>query len=408
MPNVDLTQQESTKEITVSVEKTLSASVSVSDSSLSVSVSQPSTPSVTISETGSHSVSVSAGSIPSTTVVAPSPSSVEVTNTVGMAFRIQDLDDVIGTPQDGETLVYDASAGGFVFDFDAGSGGVFTTDVEVTNTDLAMGDATGMTYQDGSSIQRAIVDILNPQKPFIYDYDLQLEYLGSGVSNYVLNGSNFQIKSLRMFFERSNQLVQGTRVEVYYHGDKISQSSDIPANKPEYIDITGSSVINWASDGDSDSLKFRVYYSDTEYYEKIAPIYKVDPISLFTTILTNDQIIAHGNDAFGILRSGSGADFDGGHERAERASVLDGSEYSEDEARSCVISIPVGFSLETITELVDGVGTADMTDSFELIREESFPAYAGLSGLDQYDVYLYRSKQPGALKSKSSLRVKVS
>jgi len=407
MPNVDLTQQESTKEITVSVEKTLSASVSVSDTSLSVSVSQPSTPSVTVSENASHSVSVAAVSIPSTTVVAPSPSSVEVSNTIGMAFRIQDLDDVIGTPQDGETLVYDASVGGFVFDFDAGSGGVFTTDVEVTNTDLAMGDATGMTYQDGSSIQRAIVDILNPQKPFIYDYDLQLEYLGSGVSNYVLNGSNFQLKSFRAFFERGDQIFQGSRVELYYNGNNIAQSAELSGNV-EFVDITGSSVIQWSSSGNSDSIKIRVYYSENEYYEKIAPIYKVNPIALFTTTLTADEIIAHGNDAFGILKDGQGSDYDGGHERAERASILEGSSHSEDYTKSCIISVPVSFTLETITEMVDGVGTADMTDSFELIREDPFPAYAGLLGLDEYNVYLYRSKQPGALKSKSSLRVKVS
>ena len=369
-----------------------------SDILVSVS-SSPVENTIEISSTDLPSVSVSPVEIPEITVF----------DSQSLIFNLVDLDDIVGQPDDGDIIVFDGSTNTFIFDSNAGQGGSLSADVEVTNLDDALGDAVGMSYQEGASIQGIVRDILEPTKPFVYGYKLELECLGAETSQYVFKGAFFKLKSLRLYFDRHEALVAGSRVSVFYNDAEISASTIITSTPDPIVDIPFSSNLSWASSNDSDVLKVRIVYdSDGQYYEKRIPIYRVEPMALFATSLSDQQIIDAGDLAFVALRNTEGLDFDGGHTRSDRASVLSGSVNSESPLNHTVLAIPAEYTLDTISEITGGFGTADMTESFHLVSENTFKAFPSAQGVDEYNVYLYRSNQTGALKSKSSLRVKVS
>ena len=65
----------------------------------------------------------------------------------------------MAVPEDGQTLVFDEDAGGFVFDFTTGGSGSLSSDLEVTNTSNILADANGATYQEWDSLEGIIRDI---------------------------------------------------------------------------------------------------------------------------------------------------------------------------------------------------------------------------------------------------------
>ena len=120
-----------------------------SDILVSVS-SSPVENTIEISSTDLPSVSVSPVEIPEITVF----------DSQSLIFNLVDLDDIVGQPDDGDIIVFDGSTNTFIFDSNAGQGGSLSADVEVTNLDDALGDAVGMSYQEGASIQGIVRDIL--------------------------------------------------------------------------------------------------------------------------------------------------------------------------------------------------------------------------------------------------------
>lgn len=362
------------------------------------------------SETTQNVVQVSSVEVPSVSVDATVVPEITVFDTQSLIFNLIDLDDIVGQPGDGDIIVYNGDTNTFIFDSNAGQGGVLSADVDVTNNDDALGDAIGMTYQEGASIQGVVRDILEPVKPFIYAHKLEIGCLDSDMSNYVFAGAVFKLSSMRLYFDRHQALVPGSRVSVFYNDTEIATSTTIPATPSPIVDIPASNNVTWASSTDTDFLKVRVIYNDDgQYFEKRIPIYRVQPMALFVTSLTDDDIIALGaSEATGFLRQLEGRDYDGGHTRSDRAALLSGSVNSESPLYDTILAIPSDYALETITEITGGFGTADMTDSFHLISGDEFKLWPGSPGVDEYNVYLYRSNQKGALKSKSSLRVKVS
>ena len=355
-----------------------------------------------------NTIEISSTDLPSVSVAPADIPEITVFDSQSLIFNLIDLDDIVGQPDDGDIIVFDGDTNTFIFDSNAGQGGSLSADVEVTNLDDALGDAIGMTYQEGASIQGIVRDILEPSKPFISHIDLELGCLGTTTSSFVPRGASFTVSKLDLFFDRKDSLVAGTRVKLYYNGNLLAQSSPIPEEKPEKISITAAGASNWASSDDLDFLEVQVIYNDDlQYFSRKIPIYRVTPMGIFPTSLSDDDLVGLGEDAFLALNTSDGRDYDGGHTRHQRVSLLQGSVFSEDPSKSLIISIPSNYDLDVIAEVTGDVGTADMTNSFSRIGDSTFTAYNIFKGVDEYSVYLYRSNQTGALKSKSSLRVKV-
>ena len=70
---------------------------------------------------------------------------------------------------------------------------------------------------------------------------------------------------------------------------------------------------------------------------------------------------------------------------------------SESSEKFCYVAIPENFSLESIAEVSSGVGVADMSSSFTKVSDEVFTVFPSVPTVDEYNVYLYRSNQTGAL-----------
>ena len=125
------------------------------------------------------------------------------------------------------------------------------------------------------------------------------------------------------------------------------------------------------------------------------------------TNYSNESILGVGAAALTLFYSSEGVVHSGGHSLYYKYSDLKGSVHSESPDNSIVLFIPSDYTLDSIVEMTGGFGTADMTNSFSLVSEDPITVHPAIPGLDEYSVYLYRSNQNGALKSNSSLRVKV-
>lgn len=366
---------------------------------ISVEISNPSTTNV---------IEIAPADLPEIFVDAIEVPSIVVYDSTSLVFNLVDLDDIVGDPQDGDIIIYDGDTNTFIFDQNPGQGGAFSTDVEVTNNELAMGDALGMTYEEGSSIQGAIRDILTPVKPAIVDYKLNFSCQQTITSSYVVPGSIFSVDSIQLYFDRYESLVEGSIISAYKDDILLGHSLPITSDKSPRVNIPNSGALFWDSGTNSDYIEIRVPYNqDGQYYSKRLPIYSVSPVSMFVTNQTDESILAMGSEAFVILRMQQGRDHDGGHFLSRRYAELNGSTHTEDPRYHLILSIPSEYELDSIVETVGGSGAADMTNSFYRINDEPITVFPNNSGVDEFDVYLYRSNQTGALKEKSSLRVNV-
>lgn len=385
----------------VTIPQTSPSVVSVPSGVESVSVSVDSPPE-------SNTIEVSSVEIPSAFVLAQDIPEITVLDSQSLIFNLVDLDDIVGQPDDGDIIVFDGDTNTFIFDSNAGQGGSLSADVEVTNLDGALGDAIGMTYQEGASIQGIVRDILEPTKPFVADYDLNMSSASGDSSSFVVSGNNFIINSVDLFFEREEALVPGTRIEAYYNDVLVAQSPVITENQGQRISVSSSGSLSWASDSNKDFVELKVFYdSDGLFFSKKLPIYRVNPITMVPTNYSNESILGVGAAALTLFYSSEGVVHSGGHSLYYKYSDLKGSVHSESPDNSIVLFIPSDYTLDSIVEMTGGFGTADMTNSFSLVSEDPITVHPAIPGLDEYSVYLYRSNQNGALKSNSSLRVKV-
>lgn len=395
---------------TISVSNPVAPSVVVEqDSTASITATSVDIPSVSVSSETGHSITVSSVSGPSVEVsVDPSPE-IQVLNTSGMTVGA--LTDVSGTPSDGQTILYDASTNTFYFGDVSTSGGgssELSSPIEVTNTSNILADSAGSTYNEGESVETVIRDILAPDDAGIEFYELEISS-GNGAltGEYIVYGTTWQVASLTIRLERNERIPPGGRIQLFLNGFPI-----VLAQSPAYSDWSEHNEVTFASSQafswNETNQYLEVHIPKLSGGYAIKRIYpkKVFPVALYVSDV-EDALSLGTADAVEILRSGAGFDYDGGHESRSKSALLRGSNQSENNDKFCYIAIPEDFELESIAEVSSGVGVADMSNSFSKVSDEVFRVFPSFPGVDEYNVYLYRSNQTGALKSTSYLRVKV-
>ena len=291
-----------------------------------------------------------------------------------------------------------------------GGGGSSTLSGElvVTNDDSAIGDALGITYPDGTQIASVIADILAPQNAYVENYNLQLRSLDAPSGNYVLRGTLFKVSSLELYLDRFDSIPSGSRIKLYYNDVYLAQSQEVnPTGKRGMVKLSYAGNTIWASSNDFDNLEVEIPHASGGSHREKIPIQQVNPIALYVSAMDTQIFVDDPTSAIEFLRMGLGASYDGAHQTASKTATLLGSESSEDKDRYVYIAVPEYYDLDTITESAGNFGTSDLTNSFYKISESVFPTWHASPTEVQYNVYLYRSIQPGALKQKSSLRVKV-
>lgn len=372
--------------VSIQVQETSSPSVTVTASpGVVISVADQSLPSISISDQSSPSISILNSSSPSVSVnTASSP---------GIDISLDPLPQI---------QVTQGPLGG------GGGGSTVTGDIEVTNDDSAIGDALGATYVSGTEVTSIIADILAPRNPYVEDYNLKLKSLDAPSGEYVLKGTLFKVLSLELYLDRFDSIPNGARIKLYYNDEYLSQSQQIsPNGKRGMVKLSYAGNITWASSNDFDNLEVEIPHTLGGSHREKIPIQQVNPIALYVSSTDTQTFLDAPTSAIEFLRMGLGASYDGAHQTASKTATLLGSESSEDKTRYVYIAVPESYNLDTITESAGNFGTSDLTNSFYKISESVFPTWHVIPGQDEYNVYLYRSIQPGALKQKSSLRVKV-
>jgi hypothetical protein len=396
---------------TISVSNPVSPSVVVEQgSTASITATSVDVPSVSVSSGSGHSIVVSSASSPGVEVsVDPSPG-IQVLNTSGMT--VGSLTDVAGTPSDGQTIIYDASTNTFYFGDVSTSGtggsGALSSPIEVTNTSNVLADSAGSTYAEGESVETVIRDILAPDDAGIEFYDLEITS-GNGAltGEYIVYGTSWQVTSLKVRLERNERIPPGSKIQLFLSGNEsplLQSNAYADWSEQNEVNFGATGAFGWTTSTQYLEVripKFAGGYSSKRIYPK-----KVFPVALYVSNVADAAALGTA-DAVEILRSTSGFDYDGGHESRAKSALLRGSEYSEGSSNFCYVAIPENFSLESIAEVSSGVGVADMSSSFTKVSDEVFRTFHSFPGVDEYNVYLYRSNQTGALKSTSYLRVKV-
>lgn len=401
------------KASSITVQVNGGASISVSNTNAaSVSVATQSVPSISVSSQAPQDISVSSASAPGVSVNVPSSPSIEVTDVVSLSKKLIDLDDVLAVPEDGQTLVFDEDQNGFVFDFTTGGSGSLSADLESTNTSNVLGDANGAVYQEGDSLESILRDIVDPNDAGIEFFHLEIES-GNGAltGEYVVFGTTWSVDSLVVRLSRNSRIPSNKRVALFINGSLQSQS-------PSFSDWSTQNEVSFTSGSHPfvptpEFLEIRIPKSSggltgEDYLSKKIYLKKVVPIALYVSNISDVLSIENAlSNAVEQLRNTPGFDYDGGHQYETKSSILKGSENSESSENFVYIAVPEDYTLESIAEFSSGVGVADMTNSFTLVSSQVFKTFPNTIGVDEYNVYLYRSNQTGALKSTSSLRVKV-
>ena len=402
-------QVQETSSPSVTVTTSPGVTISVADqSSPSISVADQSVPSVSISNAPSQTISVETASSPGVDVsVDPSPQ-IDVINAFGAS--VTSLTDVVGSPSDGQTILYDASTNTFYFGDVSTSGGgssELSSPIEVTNTSNILADSAGSTYNEGESVETVIRDILAPDDAGIEFYDLELRS-GNGAltGEYIVYGTGWRVDSLTVRLERNERIPAGERVQLFLNDNPtLLGQSNAYSDWSEHNEVTFGTTPGFSWNTTNQYLEVRIPKFSGGYSAKRIYLKKVFPVALYVSDV-EDALSIEGN-AVEILRSGPGFDYDGGHESRSKSALLRGSDDSESSEKFCYVAIPENFSLESIAEVSSGVGVADMSSSFTKVSDEVFTVFPSVPTVDEYNVYLYRSNQTGALKSTSYLRVKV-
>lgn len=376
--------------------------------SVSIQVQETSSPSVTVTTSPGVTISVADQSSPSISIANQSVPSVSISNVASQTISVDtassspSIDISLEPSPQIEVSQVISGGGGF------GAGAILDGELVVTNDDSAIGDALGATYPDGTEVASIIADILAPQNAYVEDYNLHLRSLDAPSGNYVLRGALFKVSKLEIYLDRFDLIPSGSRIKLYYNDVYLAQSQEInPNGRRGMVSLSYSGNSTWASSNDFDDLEVEIPHSDGGSHREKIPIQQVNPIALYVSSMDTQIFIQDPTSAIEFLRMGQGASYDGAHQTVSKTATLLGSESSEDKTRHTYIAIPEYYNLDTITESAGNFGTSDLTNSFYLISQSVFPAWHVNPGVDQYNVYLYRSIQPGALKQKSSLRVKV-
>lgn len=406
--------------VSIEVQVNSSPAITVSNvDAATISVGDASAPAITVGNPDSSSIAVSSPSSASVSVVQPEGSSIDVLGTQSPSIEVSDssssssklvdLTDVTGSPDDGDTVVFDEDLNAFVFQA-AGTGvgggsGSLTQDLIVTNTSNVFADSNGSSYESGDSLEDIIRDFLAPNDAGIDFYDLEIAS-GNGAltGEYIVWGTSWSVNKLVVRLTRNQTIPSGARVQLFINGAMKSQSPPY-ADWSDHDEVTlTSGSVAWTEI--PEYLEVRIPKSSEGYMSKRIYPKKIYPVAMYVSPVSDAYAIGT-SQAVETLRGTLGFDYDGGHEEKSKSALLRGTEHSESSDNFVYIAVPSEYNLEAIAEVSSGVGVADMSNSFSRVSDETFATYHTFSGVDQYDVYLYRSNQTGALKSTSYLRVKV-
>jgi len=156
--------------IIVSASNSVSTIVGTPDSSVSLSVNPSTDSSVSINSVPTTQLTVaSIGTSVATVSQLNNSLTVSTAIQAPHKFKLRELLDVSGDPTDDQVLVYDQPTDSFIFENQSGGGGggsstdhVITSDLIVTNSDLAFQTMVGNTIQNDTTIESILQQILSP------------------------------------------------------------------------------------------------------------------------------------------------------------------------------------------------------------------------------------------------------
>ena len=219
--------------ITIGSIGSVSTVVATPESATSISVSTDLAASVSVSQQSSTSLSISTPES-AVSVVKELENRLTVSTAIPspQKLNLRDIQDVIGNPESGQTLIYAQGSNSFVFadQPSSGSGGsqVIDSAITVNNLDGAFGSINGYTYESGSSVTNILDQILNPYSKSSITLNHLKYYLenasggfGSGLFQEndfsVEVGTKVKINGLNFTTSAGSQIESGS-IELYTNG----------------------------------------------------------------------------------------------------------------------------------------------------------------------------------------------
>lgn len=343
-------------------------------------------------------ISVTSSPMLGNVAVTPETPAVISINTNSAQVTLAEL--VGGNPLDGQVIVYDSTTNTFIYEYAAGTGGSLSSDLQVTNRDVAYGDAVGRLYEEGDSHETIIRDLLSPNSPVIKSVIFRWNKVDEG---YNLPANRiFGLREVEFDFMFPERL-SSSPWYISVDGTVVGGSSSLPN---DYGSTSSAKVPFSASIGENDHgtiLPFRLYSSYDD--EGVARFFSYEGnlyfgrgafLSVSNSESDADQmsVLAANYVSFSSPES---------EETNQNEIVLRGSTETESEENYTWIGVPSTMDISSISEEVGGTGVANRTYSFQRVGTTYVvPIVNGA-----YSVYLYRSNQKGALSAQSSLRIKL-